>query len=338
MNASPSQPAYFQSLQAFRGLAALAVVLHHAGLFSHRQLGQTFCADAFDGGMIGVDFFFVLSGFIITSVHGRDLGQPERAPNYVLRRFFRIYPLLFLLTAAKLAIELIQGTDRSLGLVLSSFLMLPPAGGEYPIITAAWTLQHEALFYALFLVAIVIGKRVALWLVALWVALMIVARFAALEGIVAFVLHPHNIQFLIGCGTAAILARWKQSSLVPAGALIAFALVLAIGRADALVWRACLGCGFAGILLLGTVVERSWPVPAFLRVLGDASYSIYLAHTPLLLIFVKLSKRWVGDDSIRAHLAIAIGVMLAIGFGLAVYRLVERPLLLWSRRFTPRSS
>lgn len=328
---------YFQSLQVFRGLAAIGVVLHHAGLFAHRQLGISYCNDVFDPGMIGVDFFFVLSGFIITSVHGQDIGKPDAAPTYLKRRFFRIYPLLLILTAVKLLIECVQGGQRSLGNILSSFLLLPPPKGEYPIITAAWTLQHEALFYGLFLLAILTGKRVALVLSTLWVALMVVARFGQIDGIVAFVLHPHHIEFLIGCLASLILARKQSRCLSPAIQFILLSVVLMLGKADALLWRAALGCAFAGLVLLGTVIERSWALPSVLRLFGDASYSIYLAHTPLLLGLAKASNHWVNGDLYRAHLAITVAVILSIAFGVVVYRLIERPLLDWSRKFSAKA-
>jgi len=49
-------------------------------------------------GHAGVDFFFVLSGFIIFFVHGKDIGKPSRLPHYVWRRFIRIYPVYWAVT------------------------------------------------------------------------------------------------------------------------------------------------------------------------------------------------------------------------------------------------
>jgi len=83
-----------QSLQVFRGFAALAVVSHHAALSTNGFVGTlpepftTF----FNMGHFGVDFFFVLSGFIIMYVHMDDNCTPTALQRYTFKRLSRIYP------------------------------------------------------------------------------------------------------------------------------------------------------------------------------------------------------------------------------------------------------
>jgi len=82
------------TLEVGRGIAAFLVVLDDAGYLvaENRYFGQ----DAFGGllldGHVGVDFFFVLSGFIIATVHLPDIGDRTRLGHYAGRRFFRIMP------------------------------------------------------------------------------------------------------------------------------------------------------------------------------------------------------------------------------------------------------
>jgi len=102
------QNSYLPSLQVLRAIAALAVVCYHACLFVERETGQVLFGGWYHLGELGVDFFFVLSGFIIAHVHGHELGLPNCAPRYLKRRFFRIYPLLFVLTSLRLLAELPQ--------------------------------------------------------------------------------------------------------------------------------------------------------------------------------------------------------------------------------------
>lgn len=82
------------SLQVFRGLAAMAVVIHHAAMSTLAFIGPLppFLASAAGYGYLGVDFFFVLSGFIIMHIHQHDACTLLAANRYLHKRFFRIFP------------------------------------------------------------------------------------------------------------------------------------------------------------------------------------------------------------------------------------------------------
>ena len=86
-----------RSIEAARALAAFAVVLLHAANLMRVEhfSGHIGLGGIFDFGYVGVDFFFVLSGFIITYVHFTDIGRIERLPRYLWRRFSRIYPIFW---------------------------------------------------------------------------------------------------------------------------------------------------------------------------------------------------------------------------------------------------
>jgi hypothetical protein len=100
-SATPLQPAavhtprkVFASLQAGRALAALLVVLLHLGLIiaDAKYFDVPWVGTPFRWGDAGVEFFFVLSGFIITSAHAGDISRPSRLIPYLQRRAIRIYP------------------------------------------------------------------------------------------------------------------------------------------------------------------------------------------------------------------------------------------------------
>ena len=82
------------TLQAGRGIAALLVVLYHAsGLFSSNKYWQTIVLKGVFGfGFAGVEYFFVLSGFIMLHVHRKDIGKPAALVSYFRKRIERIYP------------------------------------------------------------------------------------------------------------------------------------------------------------------------------------------------------------------------------------------------------
>src|SRR5512133_4113793 len=99
-----SQLTRILNLQLFRGVAALLVVLYHASIYSQEQFGRTFLAGLFLFGHTGVDFFFVLSGFIICYIHFSDIGNPTRLRDFALKRLTRVFPIYWIVTAIKLAV------------------------------------------------------------------------------------------------------------------------------------------------------------------------------------------------------------------------------------------
>lgn len=197
------KPQVLVGLQAGRFFAAAAVLLFHIYLepFSHHPFGRTF-----DFGFLGVDFFFVLSGFIILYIHWDDIGNKGRIKGFALKRFIRIYPAYFVLMSLMTIILLVK---PHIGLkifheplyILQNFLLLPTEND--PIIGLSWSLQHELFFYGLFAVFIVSPKfgasLLSLWFVA-----------SALVGLrvpfpLSWLCDPRHLEFLMGMLGAYLL-------------------------------------------------------------------------------------------------------------------------------------
>src|SRR5262245_56706962 len=89
-----------QTIQAGRGIAALLVAAFHLSIAmgDARYGGSAVFREITWRGNFGVDFFFVLSGFIMMFVHEKDLGRPNRWPAYACARFFRLFPAYWLFT------------------------------------------------------------------------------------------------------------------------------------------------------------------------------------------------------------------------------------------------
>lgn len=350
--AEATKPVYLSSLQVFRGLAALGVLVYHACLFTERKTQQVLLGGWYHFGELGVDFFFVLSGFIISFIHGAELGRQEFAPRYLYRRFFRVYPLLFILTSVKLGLELVAwqrggGVVPDPSRILSSYLLLPAPEGMMPIITAAWTLTHEALFYALFLLALVLGRRPALILLSLWMLAITLTNLlgAKLCGLPRLICDAHNVEFVFGIVACACFQRrhawnWNVAGLMTAAvaflSLGAWAYDPIQGMDQSLKVRLLLGAAFALIILAAGVWEqglKSQPWPKWACWFGDASYSIYLGHSMILLALISAGAR-LAPDSLAMRYAVAAGsCLLALAACGLLWRLVERPLLRVSRRW-----
>ncbi|MGX9941772.1 acyltransferase family protein [Bradyrhizobium denitrificans] len=153
-------------LELARGLAALLVVISHGSLAGVPSQYFPFIVSL---GTSAVAFFFVLSGFIILHIHGRDLGRPDMAANYAWRRVVRIFPTYWLVFTIDLSLHLFVGNragiaEMGLGWIVHEALLLP--GGQL-YVSVAWTLRHELLFYGLFLVAI-LNRRAGALLFGCW--------------------------------------------------------------------------------------------------------------------------------------------------------------------------
>ena len=309
------------------------------------QLGYHFDWPVIEAGHAGVEFFFVLSGFIMAYVHGRDIGHRDRQRHYWFSRISRIYPLYWIILAltalGQALVGQVEPNLQSLASILRAVFLLPFA--DYPPVAVAWTLSHEMLFYILLGLAIAVG-RPALWLLGLWWGLCLWVLCLKLGGHdpsfpLAFVGAPINLLFGLG-----ILAYWALGVLTPRRALVAVglgAVIFGFGIANdanpALedVRFFIYGAG-AMLLISGAVIlERAgWiRVPGWLIFMGNASYATYLGHS-LVMMTVVTGLRVSGYAGQVPGLVIVCGIVVAgtLG-GAALHVICERPLMRVLRRF-----
>lgn len=282
-------------LQMARGVAALMVVLYHSGRllgtysgFSHDAYGNFFRF-----GHSGVDFFFVLSGFIIFYVHRKDIGNPSGLTAYLWKRATRIYPIYwFVISLIILQGILLPSSGRfSLAEMLQSISLVP--SGHDLILGVAWTLEHEILFYAMFSLLIV-SRRIGLIAFIAWFSVVAFNSLHPMNGFIGFIGSAYHIDFMFGM-CAAVLLGSKWSLSVPYRTLLwsGFAALLVSGvRDDAGIISdyndvlCVLSYGSAFTLILIGIVGGE--LLGWLRIwnpfvyLGAMSYSLYLFHVPVI--------------------------------------------------------
>jgi exopolysaccharide production protein ExoZ len=350
------------SLQLYRGLASILVVFHHANIILDRELHQDGSFKIFHFGWVGVDFFFILSGFIIFYIHHHDLGKPSQFKSFITKRFLRIYPLYWIVLFGKILTSL--AGDKSGAIFQSSpiqfiqaILLVPQSRANLDnFIGVSWTLTHEIFFYILFGLVILLKPKISRIIVVAWTVglLLNFVNLLPIEKnlLAEFIFNVRNLEFILGCLAAYIVSKYDDDR----GKFLIFtALSMSIvsilntryheaGGVSAKIAPLAYGIPFA-LLIIGSVrMEKSTPlkIPAFLIFLGDASYSIYLTHgffiNNITRIYLKLAERYTptllsfhSDSILYISISTCI-VVLSIGIGCLTYLLVERPLMQVLRR------
>lgn len=204
-----------KSLQQGRGLAALAVVAFHLSILlqNPRYLGYGVFSEVTSHGYLGVDFFFVLSGFIIIFAHHADMNHPERLKNYLLKRFTRVFPAYWLYTAVfcilvGVGLGSAATFPQTVGNWISTIFLIRLDNFELPI-TPSWTLIHEVAFYLVFAVFI-LNRIIGSIIFSTWMLACILVFQYAPEGsrsALTTYFSPLNLNFLIGIGA---YYAWKK--------------------------------------------------------------------------------------------------------------------------------
>ncbi len=329
-------------LQASRALAAAGVAAFHLsiGMGLERYGGVPAFGDITRHGFRGVDFFFVLSGFIILFAHAKDIGKPAAWTNYAHRRFTRVFPIYWLYSAGFIGLLFFGlGTDarnpESLGDWLTTWTLIRFTDGVPPL-TVAWTLFHEVAFYALFSV-LILSRRAGIIVLTTW-ALLCLALYdyplPAERTAINVYTAAYNLLFLLGMG-AYWLYRRGGSGFVEFGlglVCIVFA-ALTMGLPHNLS-PLVLAIGFALLVAGGTKMETCGyiKVPDFLNFIGNASYSIYLTHSSIQGLLLKVAMKSGLYSAIGPHGTYPVVLAGTIGLGCVVYVLVERPLIAYLQK------
>src|SRR5882757_1242054 len=169
-------------IQVARGLAAFMVVSFHMLPIESKYVGLKILPAAFWVGQIGVDIFFVISGFVMMISTENLIASRETALEFFRRRLVRIYPIYWFFALLVLPVYLVsphlvnasQGNQVDL---LRSFLLLPSQ--SLPIIAVAWSLVFELWFYLLFAVLLMFPRQYRPALLAIWAGALTVSWFGA---------------------------------------------------------------------------------------------------------------------------------------------------------------
>ncbi|NHV88878.1 acyltransferase [Cronobacter dublinensis] len=316
------------NIQILRAVAALMVVTSH---FLSGTVGGIF---KYNGGF-GVDIFFVISGFLMVYTQRDD----KNAVSFLTSRIRRIYPLYIIVS-----LPLILTTfplERFLA-IAGNFLLLP--GLNFPQYhmanDPAWTLVYEMIFYVMFTASLLVTKepvKVALITCSIiilcllfvgthqrlgWVNLgyilsdKLMLNFAA--GCILALLFKHiniRVNFVIGASLVAVLCYLALNTLTPFDRIYKYGLPAIAIVAIALITKPGKG-----------------HIYTFFHKIGDASYSIYLTHIYVIILF----KQFVATNHHNwfvLYYSSFCFMTLAVLLGMLICKLIEKPMDSWLKLF-----
>ena len=329
------------SLQIGRALAAIGVLVHHAAIAtaSAYPAMPEAVLRVFGLGRFGVDYFFVLSGFIIAHTT-RNLGKDSSgAKHYAIARFLRVYtpylPISLAMVAAFLLVpSLSMGDGAAHSYVLASVLLLPSDGA--PALSVAWTLQHEVVFYLLFGLCLFVFKRpklIFLWAVPMLCLPLLAPRTSNIANITVSML---NGEFLFGVAACYLyhngkLFAWRKPLVAAGIAVVLAAFVFLSDPKQPFTYSPLvMGLGYGCTVLGFAYMERASDFGRFRRMvyLGSVSYSLYLIHGPAISLLLRklpgLYPSW--------GIAFAVFTVLGGCAGIAYFHLVEKPLMRFAKK------
>ena len=309
-------------------MAAWVVVYHHCV-----QVFYGFNVDGFllsalaKYGSIGVDLFFVISGFVIYySVIGKEVSPLKFAVN----RAIRILPVYWIFTlATAVCIVFLPGIVPLTGydpiFLLKSLLFVPeenPSGiGYFPILTVGWTLNYEMAFYAIFTIALLFKRKYLIAMLVLGVTAL-ESLLYKLGGDFIFYRNAMVYEFLFGVFAAVLYRKgWLKLNPYLAIGLIAARAVFIL-MSDG-VTHGPVKYGLPCVAIVGFLsLENFFKGDNFLMRLGDWSYSTYLCHV-LIISFVFYVSKSYADTAFIVWLVLIS--MLVVALSWMSYSYIERP-------------
>jgi peptidoglycan/LPS O-acetylase OafA/YrhL len=305
-----------------RGLAALSVTWFHlTNGYPHDGVGVSGSY-----GWLGVDAFFVISGFVIPYSLFASGYRVRDFPRFMARRMVRLEPpyiasvilVVGLNTLSSLVPHFAGVPQRYTALqLLSHALYIIPLTGFQWLQPVYWSLAYEFVFY----ISVGLTFR-ALWPRNLLLTLAFAAAAVMLKMAITGTWDARIVLFALGAGAARHYVGRDGLVVFLAGLLACVSAMVAMGSAA----NAMVGVGAA--LVIALVRAPAW---APLTFLGSISYSLYLIHVPIGGRIVNFGRRFGAGPGYELLLSLS-ALMVSLIFAWIFYRSIETTATRWSRR------
>lgn len=288
--------ARFVALDSWRGLCALLVALYHVPVTA-----LVFLNPLVRGSYLFVDFFFVLSGFVISFTYEGRIRDGATAAEFLVKRIGRLWPvhlvtllaMLLVLTGlawARHAFGRAQFVDApaSAERVIANALMLNGLGIESltSINVPSWSISCELMIYALFCALLFTGRKaLVLWLAIALVNALVIARYSPLHMNATDVLGLSRCAYGFGLGVAAKVVYLRYGARLSSNTgveVLAVALALCfVALAYESPWSLLAPLVFFFVILVFALEAgrvSSLMRSRFFRLLGTLSFTTYMVH------------------------------------------------------------
>lgn len=342
----------FLPLDALRGIAIALVVFHHVG-FHFPSAPRGWLGDFLGGiGWAGVDLFFAISGYLITTILLRSSGKGSLRQFYI-KRFFRIVPLYMIALFLFAVAAVITGNDREvldrlwINVLFLTAWFIPFLGENGVPYTITWSVSVEEFAYLLFGAFSLTGVRgfraCLCWVVAGALAVRVTSiAFYAFEPITLYYFAPGRVDAIAAGGLAAIAAPWlvRRLTLRPWIPFLAWLLVVGVmvmlkreNPVVATLGYTLLAFSSAWVVLAVATLPRRERSRAtqWLAKLGLVSYFVYLFHGFVIGALNRfLPEAW--SLNLTAWGLVAATLLLSYVPARLSWHLLEKPLILLGRR------
>jgi peptidoglycan/LPS O-acetylase OafA/YrhL len=350
----------YAHIDAMRGIAALCVAVLHISqtLDSAAGGGQWLLKFATDWqlGAFGVSLFFLVSGFVIPASFGNREGRAGELRIFVIRRFFRLYPVYWLsIPLALWSTWWLYGRPIDAGTVVANITMFQRVLGFEDIQGLYWTLAYELAFYvacaALYAAGVLHRPGALVAVLYGFVVLFAAVALFDLRRDFYFRFFADLPVYLGMMFAGALLRQWHDGEPIGRGlkvALVIILLMFVLPAARSLRfedgqlllrstgdWGRALAVVF--FVLFAMRFRLSHPVLSWL---GAISYALYLFH-PVWMYFAQWLLRQPGFEWTRGWDLVTYCLLVlavTIGFSALVHRWLELPMIALGRRLSRRAA
>ncbi|KMJ58739.1 hypothetical protein AB685_06545 [Bacillus sp. LL01] len=317
-------------LQVARVCAILLVVIGHVNVLFYRNFEYDWFGLGRWERLGGVDFFFVVTGFMIYYIYHRHFGVEGKAREFLIKRVIRIFPLYGLFTIILFGLALLfpmLHEPYSWEQIWKSLILFP----SQPILTSAWSLSHVIFFYFMFSLVIV-KPKIFKPIIGIWVLTTILLKSDLFFQWETFLFSFSTLEIVAGTFIAyvSILYNMKQyaNTFLTVGVIGYFGIWVNHIYNWFSFYTPIFYCFFALLIVLGIAIkdriERK--IPPSLLFLGDASYSIYIAHGPFLVFYMLLFRETLLIHLLGYTLSMVIITTMTIVSCSFVFVWIEKPM------------
>ena len=342
-------------IQLLRGIAAILIcVFHLKGLFNTAttHYGTTL----FGGGAIGVLLFCIISGFIIYYTTRKSDGSPLYVKNFMIKRLIRIIPLYYIMVLFWVfAYDThLDYFSKDIMTLVKTFSFVPmfdsPAGPAYgmPPLKVGWSLNYEIFFYIIIAATLFVKRFRWEMVFAVFAGLVILIPLLS-RGFVSFnpsinyhfgflylslMTNPILLYFAVGVALGILFessfeirAKWIQTSLL---ILSIFLFLLTYFRVSPMFNNFFINlfiCGTLVFALLFFNKNNGIRVPALFVYLGDMSYSLYLIHPTIVIVFPRFLRLLGIGGKLNGTIYFFVLMIVILSLAVLSYELIEKRLL-----------